>query len=84
MIQKAKLRRQNQSITFNELAHVELILNEFIKKNKVVYSKDVLLAVAKTIHELYAIFGEVYPDPVRVVSSEYSVNDIMQEISNPK
>lgn len=73
-----------KGVTNDELAHVELISNEFIKKNKVVYSKDVPLAVAKAIHGLRAVFGEVYPDPVRVVSLGYDVNDIVHDVSNPK
>ncbi|CAG8848010.1 26793_t:CDS:1, partial [Gigaspora margarita] len=44
----------------------------------------VLLAIAKTIHELCAVFGKVYPNPVRVVSLGYSMNNIVQNISNPK
>jgi len=49
-----------------------------------VYSKDVSLPVAKAIHGLRAVFGEVYPDPVRVVSIGYDVEDIIKDVSNPK
>ncbi|CAG8612833.1 13378_t:CDS:2, partial [Racocetra fulgida] len=38
----------------------------------------------EAIHGLRAVFGEVYPDPVRVVSIGYDVNDIVQDVSNPK
>ncbi|CAG8606538.1 7151_t:CDS:10 [Cetraspora pellucida] len=73
-----------KGVTNDELARVESISNEFIKMNKLVYSKDVPLSVAKAIHGLRAVFGEVYPDPVRVVSIGYDVNDIVQDVSNPK
>ncbi|KAG9306711.1 hypothetical protein G9A89_004258 [Geosiphon pyriformis] len=67
-----------------ELARVENISNDFIKKNHKVYSKDVPLHVAKAIHGLRAVFGEVYPDPVRVVSIGFDVEDIIKDVSNPR
>ncbi|RGB30544.1 alanyl-tRNA synthetase [Rhizophagus diaphanus] len=73
-----------KSVTNNELAKIESISNEFIKKNQKVYSKDVPLPVAKAIHGLRAVFGEVYPDPVRVVSIGYDVEDIVKDVSSPK
>ncbi|PKY22414.1 alanyl-tRNA synthetase [Rhizophagus irregularis] len=51
---------------------------------KKIYSKDVPLPVAKAIHGLRAVFGEVYPDPVRVVSIGYDVEDIVKDVSSPK
>ncbi|GBB93113.1 hypothetical protein RclHR1_02110012 [Rhizophagus clarus] len=73
-----------KGVSNNELAKIESISNEFIKKNQKVYSKDVPLPVAKAIHGLRAVFGEVYPDPVRVVSIGYDVEDIIEDVSNPK
>jgi len=49
-----------------------------------VYSKEVDLKVAQKIPGLRAVFGESYPDPVRVVALEYDVNDIVKDIENPK
>ncbi|CAG8522021.1 446_t:CDS:10 [Rhizophagus irregularis] len=73
-----------KSVTNNELVKIESISNKFIKKNQKVYSKDVPLPVAKAIHGLRAVFGEVYPDPVRVVSIGYDVEDIVKDVSSPK
>ncbi|CAG8495140.1 7842_t:CDS:10 [Funneliformis mosseae] len=73
-----------KGVANNELAQIESISNEFIKKNHKVYSKDLSLPTAKAIHGLRAVFGEVYPDPVRVVSIGYDVEDIVRDVSNPK
>ncbi|KAJ1960236.1 Alanine--tRNA ligase, partial [Dimargaris xerosporica] len=72
------------TVTPDQLLQIEEICNEMINRQDPVYYKDVPLAVAKAIHGLRAVFGEVYPDPVRVVSVGHSVDDILQDISNPK
>lgn len=70
-------------VTTAELDKVEKICNEFIAKNSKVYSKEVPLPVAKAIHGLRAVFGETYPDPVRVVSIGFDVDEVTQDVSNP-
>lgn len=40
------------------------------------FSKDVDLKTAQTIPGVRAVFGESYPDPVRVVTLEYGVDEI--------
>ena len=40
--------------------------------------------MAQKIYSLRAVFGESYPDPVRVVSLEYDVDDIVKDLENPK
>ncbi|KAK6457760.1 alanyl-tRNA synthetase, cytoplasmic [Scheffersomyces xylosifermentans] len=70
-----------QALTPKELASVESISNEYIKANKEVFYKDVSLNEAKEINGLRAVFGETYPDPVRVVSIGVSVDDL---IADPK
>lgn len=57
---------------------------EWIKRNVKVFSKDLSLPLAQKIPGLRAVFGEAYPDPVRVVSLEYDVDEIAQDIENPK
>jgi len=54
------------------------------KKNVQVYSKEMDLKMAQKIPGLRAVFGEAYPDPVRVVSLEFKVEDIMKDVTNPK
>ncbi|CAO3583770.1 unnamed protein product [Absidia cylindrospora] len=67
-----------------QLAEVEAICNDFVIKNSPVHSKEVPLPVAKAIHGLRAVFGETYPDPVRVVSIGYDVDEVTADVSNPK
>lgn len=64
------------ALTTAQLAETEKICNDMIAKNDPVYSKEVPLPVAKAIHGLRAVFGETYPDPVRVVSVGYDVDEV--------
>jgi alanyl-tRNA synthetase len=57
---------------------------DWIKKNVKVFSKDLTLPLAQKISGLRAVFGEVYPEPVRVVSLEYDVDEIAKDVENPK
>lgn len=56
---------------------------DWVQKNVKVYSKELDLHNAYKIPGLRAVFGESYPDPVRVVSLEYDVDDIAKDIENP-
>ena len=67
-----------------ELAKIEEVCEAWIKKNVRVYSKEMDLKMAQKIPGLRAVFGEAYPDPVRVVSLEFNVEDIMKDVTNPK
>jgi alanyl-tRNA synthetase len=49
-----------------------------------VYSKVLDLKLGQKIPGLRAVFGETYPDPVRVVSLEYDVEDMSKDVANPK
>lgn len=71
-------------IPIPELTKIENICSEWVAKNTKVYSKEMSLAEAKQIPGLRAVFGEVYPDPVRVVSIEFDVNEIQKDVTNPK
>jgi alanyl-tRNA synthetase len=71
-------------LTVEQLKKMEEICSDFIKKNLKVYSTPVPLPVAKAIHGLRAVFGETYPDPVRVVSIGFDVDEIVKDVSNPQ
>lgn len=57
---------------------------DWIRRNVKVFSKELDLKNAQDIPGLRAVFGESYPDPVRVVSLEYDVDEIVKDIKNSK
>ena len=63
---------------------IEGISNEWIKKAAPVYAKEMPLKDAYKISGLRAVFGEAYPDPVRVVSIGYPLEDIEKNIEDSK
>lgn len=84
LVNPEKLRfdfSHKQALTPKEVLSVETVSNEYIKSNKQVYAQDVGLTKAKEITGLRAVFGETYPDPVRVVSIGVPVEDLL---SNPE
>lgn len=73
-----------QALSPKELEKVEAISNKYIKKNDKVFYKDVALAQAKEITGLRAVFGETYPDPVRVVSIGVPVDELLANPADQK
>ncbi|RKP30781.1 alanyl-tRNA synthetase, cytoplasmic [Metschnikowia bicuspidata] len=71
-----------QALTKDELQRVEDICNEQIRANKQVYARDVPLEQARGIRGVRAVFGETYPDPVRVVSIGVSVDALLADPGN--
>lgn len=67
-----------------DLTKIEGISRDWIRKNVQVYSKELDLPTAYKISGLRAVFGESYPDPVRVVALEYPVDEITADVENPK
>merc|ERR1711871_1793690 len=65
-----------------QVAEVERIVNEQIQKDLAVDCKVVPLAAARSINTLRAVFGETYPDPVRVVSVGQKVDDLVADPDN--
>lgn len=74
----------NKSITVDDLTKIEAICNDFIKKAMKVYAKDMSLKEAHEIPGLRAVFGEAYPDPVRVVSIGYPLEEIQANIHDAR
>jgi alanyl-tRNA synthetase len=71
-------------ITTEQLAEIEKISTEYIRQNLEVYAEDVPLAIAREIEGVRAVFGETYPDPVRVVSVGVQVEELLRDTKNPK
>ncbi|KAJ3291258.1 hypothetical protein HDU79_002581 [Rhizoclosmatium sp. JEL0117] len=75
---------QKNAPTTEQLKEIEATCNLIISNNVQVYSREVPLAQAKAINGLRAVFGEVYPDPVRVVSVGFNLDEVLADPSNEK
>ncbi|KAF9446404.1 hypothetical protein P691DRAFT_803998 [Macrolepiota fuliginosa MF-IS2] len=87
LVAPTKLRfdfSHKSQISLAELTKIEQLSVDWIRRNVKVYSKELDLQSAYKISGLRAVFGESYPDPVRVVTLEYDVDEIAQDIENPK
>jgi alanyl-tRNA synthetase len=67
-----------------ELQEVETKSTSYIRQNSPVYSQEVPLATARNIKGVRAVFGETYPDPVRVVSVGVPVEQLLEDVHNPQ
>ncbi len=65
-----------------EVSKVEELSTSYIRQNSEVYAIDVPLATAREIEGVRAVFGETYPDPVRVVSIGVPVEELLEDVKN--
>ena len=72
------------AVSDKELQDIETKSTSYIRQNSVVYSLDVPLATARNIKGVRAVFGETYPDPVRVVSVGVPVEQLLEDVHNPE
>jgi alanyl-tRNA synthetase len=72
------------AVSETELQKIEEQSRDYIRQNCPVYSKDVPLAIAREIAGVRAVFGEVYPDPVRVVSVGVELEEILKNVKDPR
>ena len=73
-----------RQLSLDEVATIERMSDDWIRRDVKVYSKELDLQTAYKIPGLRAVFGESYPDPVRVVTLEHDVDAIVKDIENPK
>ncbi|MFQ5422452.1 MAG: alanine--tRNA ligase [Phycisphaerae bacterium] len=74
----------NTALAEETLAQVEDLVNRRIDDDLPVYTAEVDQVRARTINTLRAVFGEKYPDIVRVVSIGRPVDDLLAEPQNPE
>lgn len=71
-------------VNVSELQKIEDISNSFIERDVSVYAKDMVLEEAYKIPGLRAVFGESYPNPVRVVALEFDIDQMAKDLTNPR
>ena len=87
LVEPARLRfdfSHNKGLSEQEIERIEQLVSERIAKNWAVDAQETPLVEAKKIAGVRAVFGEVYPDPVRVVSIGAKVADIMKSPADAK
>jgi len=85
LVDNEKLRfdfSQSHAMTDEQIIKVEQLVNEAIGTSRIVDIQEVSLELAQSIHGVRAVFGERYPDPVRVVSIGATVDDLIANPSN--
>jgi alanyl-tRNA synthetase len=73
-----------RGLTPEEIADVESAVNRAIEADATVYAELVPLEKAQQINGVRAVFGERYPDPVRVVSIGVPVHDLLETPTSPR
>jgi len=71
------------AMTPAQIKEAEQISNTLASSNNTVHTKVVSLAQAKAVQGLRAVFDEVYPDPVRVVSVGVPIEQLLSDPDGP-
>ncbi|MCA9278570.1 MAG: alanine--tRNA ligase [Phycisphaeraceae bacterium] len=74
----------NGPVEPDQIARIESIVRDQIGKNLPVNAHVAALGKAQKINTLRAVFGEKYPDPVRVISIGPKVDDLIANPDNPE
>jgi alanyl-tRNA synthetase len=72
----------NQPVSPEQLAKVEELVGQSVHANYIVHADPTPLDKAKGVNSLRAVFGEAYPDPVRVVSIGVPVEELLAQPGN--
>ncbi|MEP0841755.1 MAG: alanine--tRNA ligase [Phycisphaerae bacterium] len=73
----------NKPLTPEEIERIESLCAEQIRADYPVYTREVPQAEARKINTLRAVFGEKYPDVVRVVSIGADIDAMLKDPRNP-
>lgn len=87
VVDASKLRfdfSHKSAVSPAELKKIEDLSNAYIRREVPVFSEEVDLDRAREIDTLRAVFGESYPNPVRVVSLGVSVSDLLKDPKKPE
>ncbi|KAK2811957.1 Alanine--tRNA ligase [Emmonsiellopsis sp. PD_5] len=87
LVASEKLRfdfSHKSAVSDADLEKIERKSTEYIRQNCAVYSQEVPLSVAREISGVRAVFGETYPDPVRVVSVGVELEEILKDVHDPR
>lgn len=82
LVDNEKLRfdfSHKAQVKIEELKKIEDLSNGYIRQNGKIYSKDVDLDLAREIEGVRAVFGETYPNPVRVVSIGMDIDTMLAD-----
>jgi len=74
----------NRGMKTAEIRQVEELVADSISNKVQICSSIVPLAKARIINGLQSVFGEVYPDPVRVISIGANINELLADPLNEK
>lgn len=74
----------NGALSAQQVESIESIVIDNINKGVEVFAEVVPLADASKICSLRAVFGERYPDPVRVISVGADIKSLLADPTNPK
>ncbi|RDW73232.1 alanine--tRNA ligase [Coleophoma cylindrospora] len=87
LVDEDKLRfdfSHKKAVSNDEIKKIEDSSNKYISQNSKVYAKEVDLTKAHEINGVRAVFGENYPDPVRVISVGVDVDTLLADPKNPE
>jgi len=85
LVDTEKLRfdfSSKRSLEVVDVAKTEAIVNQVIQDKQPIYAQIAPLNASKEIYGVRAMFGEVYPDPVRVVSVGKPVSELLADPHN--
>lgn len=73
---------QSKPLDEKQVTEIETLINNIISKQCKVYTKLCSLESAQNIGSLRAVFGEKYPDPVRVISVGQDIEPMLEDPEN--